>query len=699
MNVKFRVYSVVIFIILLFGSDGVHAQWLSAEIPVCTKIGSQENTQLIPDGAGGVIAVWNDIDIYTQRIDANGNAVWSGNSVAICTAAGLQTQPQIISDGSMGAIIVWKDERSGAGDIYAQRIDANGNTLWTTDGMPICSAAGNQSRPKVTSDGEGGAIIVWEDSRDAVIGLESYAQKISSEGNVLWLKDGVKVIPDNWIGDISVTIDGNGGAIIVNVDSWPQYVMALRINANGELSWGSYYDVRVCEADGGKGHINICADGVGGAFITWRDRRSGDNDIYIQRIDNGGTCLWETDGVKVCSAADDQYYPDLVRDGNGGVIVTWVDKRSGDYGIYAQRMDATGNFIWTQNGIAVRAAQGNQVYESNYFWGLDIALNGASGAIITWHDFRNDNSDIYAQLINPDGTVLWETDGIEICAVDSAQSHPRIVSNRPGDSFIAWTDMRSGDMDIYGVYVAEEAPILDALMDIRPGSSTNPLNLTMYENKHDDKLPNPKKGGVLPVAVLGTPDMYVRDIDVSSVLLEGVAPLRYSYEDVATPTKNTGPCSYTTEGPDGYEDLTLKFLKSSFAEALGDISSQTELVLLLTGQLQDGMQFEARDCVAVVGNIDPKRKVGKIDEVLLHTASPNPLNPSTRIGFYLPEATFVNISVYDVKGALVARLVDGMHPAGEHLVEWNPRNIASGIYFYRLVAGEIVQTKKMVLLR
>src|SRR3954470_22039833 len=75
---------------------------------------------------------------------------------AICNAAGNQTQVQSTSDGAGGAIFTWVDTRGGAQDIYAQRIDAAGNLQWATDGIPICTAVSDQFAPKLVSDGSGG---------------------------------------------------------------------------------------------------------------------------------------------------------------------------------------------------------------------------------------------------------------------------------------------------------------------------------------------------------------------------------------------------------------------------------------------------------------------------------------------------------------------------------------------------------------
>ncbi len=78
---------------------------------------------------------------------------------------------------------------------------------------------------------------------------------------------------------------------------------------------------------------------------------------------------------------------------------------------------------------------------------------------------------------------------------------------------------------------------------------------------------------------------------------------------------------------------------------------------------------------------------------------PNPFNPVTRISYSIPKSSFVTLSVYDVSGRLVDRLVSDTRPAGQHLVEWDASGFASGIYFYRMVVGDFSETRKMILLK
>jgi len=88
----------------------------------------------------------------------------------------------------------------------------------------------------------------------------------------------------------------------------------------------------------------------------------------------------------------------------------------------------------------------------------------------------------------------------------------------------------------------------------------------------------------------------------------------------------------------------------------------------------------------------------------LHQNVPNPFNPSTLIAFDLPRAEHVRLSVFDVSGRLVATLADRMMEPGRQEIRWDGRDAtgnttSSGIYFYRLMAGDYVETRKMVLLR
>jgi hypothetical protein len=78
---------------------------------------------------------------------------------------------------------------------------------------------------------------------------------------------------------------------------------------------------------------------------------------------------------------------------------------------------------------------------------------------------------------------------------------------------------------------------------------------------------------------------------------------------------------------------------------------------------------------------------------------PNPFNPSTTIRFSLPQREHVTLKVFDVLGREVATLVDGEMAAGNHAVTFAPHDLAGGLYFYQLTAGQFSQTRKAVLMK
>ena len=144
-------------------------------------------------------------------------------------------------------------------------------------------------------------------------------------------------------------------------------------------------------------------------------------------------------------------------------------------------------------------------------------------------------------------------------------------------------------------------PILSIIvpLDIKPGSCTNPLNV--------------RSKGVIPVAVLGTYDFDVSDIDLTSVRLIDVAPLRSSMEDVATPfepfvgKEDVNDCN--DYGPDGFEDLVLKFDTQQIVVELRDVEDGEKVVLTLTGVLKDGTVIKGEDILIILRK--GKEKKGK----------------------------------------------------------------------------------------
>jgi hypothetical protein len=352
-------------------------------------------------------------DIYTQRVSAAGVLQWAADGVALCSNPSDQNHATIASDGAGGAIVTWEDYRNSStpnfqSDIYAQRITAAGVPQWTADGVALCTNPSYQVSPRIASDGVGGAIVTWSDQRRNFPGTDIYAQRVSAAGAPQWTADGVALCPAAE-GQVHPRIvsDGAGGAIVAWADSRSSNpsidIYAQRVSAAGVLQW-TLGGVALCTTAANQ--VTIASDGAGGAIVTWQDYRSGTNyDIYAQRVDAAGAPQWTADGVALCTAASDQSNPTIALDGAGGAVVSWQDSRSGAEvpdDIYAQRVSATGARQWTADGVALCTVGGLQIYPT-------IVSDGAGGAIVTWEDARSGvlyPSDIYAQRLSGSGGVL-----------------------------------------------------------------------------------------------------------------------------------------------------------------------------------------------------------------------------------------------------------------------------------------------------
>jgi hypothetical protein len=826
-------------------------------LPVCVADGPQYQTQAIPDGTGGAIMVWTDYrgitgygDIYAQRIDGTGTARWTENGMPICTADSEQNGSRIVPDGAGGMIVVWNDYREGQYNIYAQRVNADGDTLWQADGVPVDTSQGDQQSLEAVSDGEGGAIVVWLDTRNT--NWDIYGQRIDGGGNLLWGEGGVPIcLAGISLGTLKLVATPDGSAIAVWNDvrtgSWEIY--AQKIDVDGNTLWLSD-GATVCPYSSNKYTPQAAADGSGGVMVVWYDDRDGSNPIYAERVDQDGNPAWSPDGVMVFST-NGANEPSIMADGSGGAYVGLdlysLDK--GYYDIYVKKLDHDGNLLWGPEGSAVCTAQNNQYYPQ-------LCSDDRGGVIVGWIDFRAQSgyAGVYCQRVGLSGLWGYPEPKIVSCgdvpmdqggyvrittrastldmagenetpifgynvwrmitgggggpdmapassarvpAVDRAKalallSDPATATGvRVGGSDAIALGLPEGDWESAGFWFATTDTVYNAAVPTKndsteAGAAEETFIVTAHTSMPGlfvasepmvgcsvDNLAPGGTGGfagaetasppglMLSWSPNAAPDMGKYNVyrgddalfvpGASSLLgtTEGmtfhdpawVKAYMYFYKLVAVDQHgNMGPSALLT--PD---DIKVGTMVASFAASLKQFAIEVSWTLSEVDEgatfrvlrsvlgnefaelpsaaiVRDGLAFSIVDRGVEPGttyryrvnivSAGGSRQLFETEAIstpamplTLNQNHPNPFNPSTTIGYYLPEASVVTLEIYDSSGRLVARLADreqqekGTHSIGWRGLDTAGRSVSSGVYFYRLTSGKEILSRKMVLLR
>jgi hypothetical protein len=642
---------------ILIGSSSVHTEWVKDGVPICSSLGDQGFTCMIPDGAGGAFIVWNEIrsgvsydyDVYAQRIDRDGNLLWASDGVPISVESGGQQDPKIIQDGAGGAIIAWRDERSEEYyQVYAQRVDGSGDILWTTNGVPVCPIVTPQYGPLIIPDGQGNYYIAWRDDRHGY--GQIYCQKLAGDGNLLWAEEGVRVCPTlNWQDWHRIISDTAGGVILVWHDErygfLSPYIYAQRLDGSGNLLWGAegapidLFDFR-------KWTLECVPDGVGGGIVTWYDNGNGPYDIYAQRFNGSGEIQWISRGVAICEAAADQVEPHLVPDDSSGALIAWLDGRDGRDDIYAQRVGSDGVVKWQAGGIMIREGP----TKTGSGWGVpNIMEDAVGGAIIAWEQGENTPTswDIFSQRVDAGGNILWADTAVSVCRAAGGQYYPQITSNGENGAIISWRDLREGSSGkVYAMRVTGNGETVATLLQSFAAHAQGSRMIIEWR-------------------------LAEIDADARFTVLRSSGG---GYEELVDPALQRDGLSFT------YSDETCR----------------------------PGIVYRYRVDIETSGERRVLFESGEISlpslELALAQNYPNPFNPITTIRFDLPGKERVRLAIYDCAGREIVSLLDGEGEAGAHEVSWDGRDArgaaaGTGIYFYRLTAGKQTLTKKMVLLK
>ena len=661
---------------------------------------NQYRPKIAMDVSGNFVVVWrdyrssSDYDIYGQLFDASGSKVGSNFLVNDDGISSSQYDPSCAMDSAGNFVVVWEDNRNGNYDIYGQRFDENGDTTGLGGNFLINDDVGSsyQYDPSVSMDNSGNFTVVWRDYRDG--NYDIYGQLYDNTGS----PSGSNFRIDQGIGAVSydpdVSMDDNYFVVVWDDARCNRSIYKRRYNHNGTPVGN---EVMVNDIDGTKNqeYPAIDMNTSGNGVITWSDYRSGSG-IYFQMMDSNG----DTTGIN--RRINYGYTPDVSVFRDGSFIITYRYSNI----IYCQMYYPTGD---TSGGlIAVNDTTGGNRYDPT----IDIDTTG--NFIITWFDYRNGNSDIYAQRFNSVG----DTTGVNFRVDDDpgtfTQEYSDVAINKSGRFLIVWNDHRNGNSDIFGqVYAADGSPVGSNLLindDIVTSNQYRSCVSALMDGNFivawdDYRTPRGIYGQVIDtLGNLVDPNFQIADgicyypaVDVSPD--SGFVVVWYkdvSYDIYAqrfnadcTPDSTTYKVNNDTEGPN-----PIQYEPDVATDGTNIIFTWRD------AKWQLGYDIAAKVVTYDFTSIDEK----EIDLKPSLYSIPNLFRWSTTIRYAIEKTKDVSIRIYDCCGREIKNLVEKRQNPGVYSIKWDGRDnynkkVSGGIYFCRMKAGERTESIKMVYMR
>jgi len=303
---------------------------------------------IVPDNSIVVTCTHNDNMVFFQRISSDGELLW-GDGIILEDDTRSLISPQSIINTDDDIIFQWLRQSSGwpiYSEIFIQKFDLSGVPLWTNPSLivgPVSFPMGNWSQQLLAAP-NGGCFIAWTELSGNV--QNAIAETVSNEGVSLW---------DGGI-DLSTNSSNFRMSPMLSVSEETQELMALWRESNGSQS---------------------------------------QRGISAQRLDNSGNRLWGDDGITVVEMNPDYDYLDLSVVGFGEEIISAYIQQSANMSgdIYAKRLDAEGNSVWTEETVTVT---NSGMAKSDM-----MTSKGPNCVFITW----SENGSVYAHCLREDGTL------------------------------------------------------------------------------------------------------------------------------------------------------------------------------------------------------------------------------------------------------------------------------------------------------
>ncbi len=420
--------------------------------------GKQFQPALAMDAQGNFVVSWSSYgqdnsfqNLYARRFDAEGTALGSEFQVNSNNTTVYHRRSDVAMDAAGNFVITWDSEQDGTyGGVYAQRFNAAGNSLGN-EFQVNTTTTGGQVESAIAMDAAGNFVVTWRGDFPDVYS-DVFLQRFTANGVAV---DGELKVNDYTTGTqlgAVVSMDAAGDFVVAWNDFTRQSLSLKRYETNQLVVPATGPETRInSQTIGNQSTPSIAMDASGNYVAVWQsDLQDGSGTgIYGQRYSSHGVPLGGEFLVNTYTTGN-QGLPSVAMDGSGDFVVTWLSRGidlefvqpAGNYGVYAQRFDASG------------ARQGDEFQVNTSTEGFcfspSIAMNAAGEFAITWDGQSQFDRDVFVRRFTAEGVGLGEESVVNSFTTDYQQS-PSIAMDSFGDFIVTWVSLFQ-DGDGYGIY-------------------------------------------------------------------------------------------------------------------------------------------------------------------------------------------------------------------------------------------------------
>ena len=370
---------------------------------------------LTTDNSGNCVMAFNDVrdgnaNVYAYSISPTGEFNWGDDGIALTSYPEDEFAPSITVTTTNDIIVAWSRPTSSENEIIMQKITQAGDLSWGDDGITYQAGSQSYTGPRVLGVENGNYLMAFykETGSFPSITRNIYVQKFDGTGSTVWTSDVLASAANgiNAYNNFYIASDNADGIVIswmddrdndMNIDGGVQ-----RVLSDGTIDWpDDGVEVNTTALTSNQDVRILGVDNSGNVLVTWSKKNANQSQTAIagQKINSSGVRQWTDDGIDFIAMSADVYSSDggVVYDGTNALIIyeEHVSGSSVYSNVSALAVDGSGSFVWTPNTtlMASRSTEKSHLVTTGIYDDMVIAV---------WEEAT---TDIYMQNIYNDGTM------------------------------------------------------------------------------------------------------------------------------------------------------------------------------------------------------------------------------------------------------------------------------------------------------